>query len=290
MDKHEHNTSGRKFPVSRVSANEIADIDLKTFNDGPRALDLDIAKRLGFDRPRDIRKLIERNLDELVRFGVCATVALTSGPKGGRPGKEYWLNEEQALLVATLSETEKAAEVRHMLIKVFVAWRRGDLPPAPVKVNVPTNERLAVAREGRLQFKMFQSVARTIGLKGNQAVLSANRATKMTTGFDVMGALGITHIDAQVNQPDIRPSDIAERLGLRSAQEANKLLVRFEYQNALRDHKGHVYYELTPKGERAGGVFKDTDKKTGHGVPIKQLMWASRIVDLLRADMEREGV
>jgi len=288
MDKHEHNTSGGKFPVSRVSANEIADIGLKTFDDGPRALDLDIAKRLGFDRPRDIRKLIERNMAELLRFGVCATVAQNHGGGRGRPGKEYWLNEEQALLIAALSETKNAAEVRHMLIKVFVAWRRGDLPPVPVKVNVPTNERLAVAREGRLQFKMFRSVARDIGLKGNQAVLSANRATKMTTGFDVMGALGITHIDAQVNQPDLRPSDIAGRLGLRSAQEANKLLVRFGYQNALRDHKGHVYYELTPKGENAGGVFKDTDKKTGHGVPIKQLMWASRIVDLLRSDMERE--
>lgn len=290
MDRHEHSSSGRKFPaVQTMNATSVADIDLKAFDDGPRARDLDIARRLGFDRPRDIRKLIERNMSELLRFGVCATVAQTSGPKGRRPSKEYWLNEEQALSISAASDAPLAPEVRHMLIKVFVAWRRGDLPQAPVKVNVPTNERLAVAREGRLQFKMFRSVARDIGLKGNQAVLSANRATKMTTGFDVIGALGVTHIDAEVNQPDLRPSDIADRLALRSAQEANKLLVRFEYQNALRDHKGHVYYELTPKGERAGGVFKDTDKKTGHGVPIKQLMWASRIVDLLRSDMEREG-
>lgn len=45
-----------------------------------------------------VEPLIERNMAELLRFGVCATVAQTSGPKGGRPGKEYWLNEEQALL------------------------------------------------------------------------------------------------------------------------------------------------------------------------------------------------
>jgi len=289
MDKHQHNTSGRKFPVSRIAGGDIADIDLKAFDDGPRALDLDIAERLGFERPRNIRKLIERNMSELLRFGTCSTVErVVKGTRGSTKVKEYWLNEEQALSISAASDAPLAPEVRHMLIKVFVAWRRGDPPPAPVKVNVPTNERLAVAREGRLQFKMFRSVARDIGLKGNQAVLSANRATKMTTGFDVMGALGITHIDAQANQPDLRPSDIAGRLGLRSAQEANKHLVRFGYQNALRDNKGHVYYELTPKGENAGGVFKDTDKKTGHGVPIKQLMWASRIVDLLRADMERE--
>lgn len=290
MDKHEHSSSGRKFPVYRIAGGDISDIDLKAFDDGPRALDLDIAKRLGFTRPRKVRELIERNMGELLRFGTCPAVGrVIKGARGSTKVNEYWLNEEQALLVAALSETAKAAEVRHMLIKVFVAWRRGDLPPAPLKMSVPTNERLAVAREGRLQFKMFRSVARDIGLKGNQAVLSANRATKMTTGFDVMGALGVTHIDAEVNQPDIRPSDIAGRLGLKSAQEANKLLMRFGYQNSLRDHKGHIYYELTLKGEQAGGVFKDTDKKTGHGVPIKQLMWAARIVDLLRAEMEGEA-
>lgn len=105
----------------------VADVELTVFDGDPRALDLDIAKRLGFGRPRDIRKLIERNIAELERFGVCATVAQTSGPKGGRPGNEYWLNEEQSLLVAALSDAERAPEVRHMLIKVFVAWRRGHL-------------------------------------------------------------------------------------------------------------------------------------------------------------------
>lgn len=65
---------------------------------------------------------------ELERFGVCATVAQTSGPKGGRPSKEYWLNEEQALSISAASDAQNAAKVRHMLIKVFVAWRRGQLP------------------------------------------------------------------------------------------------------------------------------------------------------------------
>lgn len=287
MDKHDHISSGRKFPVSRIAGGEIADIDLKAFDDGPRALDLDVADRLGFKRARKIRELIERNVSEFQKFG---SLAPRRGKSRGQEFTEYWLNEEQALLAATLSDADRAPEVRHMLIKVFIAWRRGDLPSAPVKVNVPTNERLAVAREGRLQFKMFRSVARDIGLKGNHAVLSANRATKMTTGFDVMGALGITHIDAKVNEPDLTPTTIAERLNVGSARAANQLLVFHGYQQPLRDGKGRLYYELTPKGERAGGVFKDTDKKTGHGVPIKQLMWASRIVDLLRADMEREGV
>ncbi|MEH3109003.1 MAG: hypothetical protein PGN22_02730 [Agrobacterium cavarae] len=105
----------------------IADIELSLIENEPRALDLDLAKRLGFSRPRDIRKLIERNLPELQRFGVCATVARTSSAKGGRPTDEYWLNEEQSLLTAVLSDTDNAAEVRFMIIKVFVAWRKGHL-------------------------------------------------------------------------------------------------------------------------------------------------------------------
>lgn len=259
----------------------IPTINLKAFSDGPRALDLDIAKRLGFDRPRDIRKLIERNKAELERFGICATVAQNHSGGRGRPTNEYWLNEEQSLLIATLSETEKAAEVRHMLIKVFVAWRRGDL--RPVEVSEPS--KMLVAREARLQYGMFRGMLKELGIKGNQAVLSANRATKMTTGFDAMGALGITHIDASINQPDLNPTEIARRLGLTNAQAVNKLLVQYGYQTPHRDGKGRVYYELTPKGENSGGVFKDTGKRSDHGVPVKQLLWASGIVDLLRVDM-----
>lgn len=75
-------------------------IALEVVNDQPRARDITIAQRLGFKRPRDIRKLIERNLIELERYGTCATVARVSkGKRGSTSFTEYWLNEEQALLL-----------------------------------------------------------------------------------------------------------------------------------------------------------------------------------------------
>ncbi|WP_394819421.1 hypothetical protein [Sorlinia euscelidii] len=40
-----------------------------------RILDTDLAARLGFDRPRDIRKLIKRYVADLRQMGRCATVA-----------------------------------------------------------------------------------------------------------------------------------------------------------------------------------------------------------------------
>lgn len=104
---------------------DIIEIGLTAIEGEPRARDTDIAERLGFGRPRDIRKLIERNLPEIENFGTCATVARVVR---GNPSIEYWLNEEQSLLVAVLSDAQNAPAVRAMLIKTFVAWRRGHLP------------------------------------------------------------------------------------------------------------------------------------------------------------------
>ena len=43
--------------------------DLTVLDDEPRVIDLRIAEALEFERPRDIRKLVERNADELGRYG-----------------------------------------------------------------------------------------------------------------------------------------------------------------------------------------------------------------------------
>lgn len=94
----------------------------------PRVHDLRLAECLGFARPRTIRQLIERNEDELSAYGgVCRTVQQTS-PLGGRPAKEYWLTEPQALLICMFADTTNAAGVRKALIEVFMAWRREQVP------------------------------------------------------------------------------------------------------------------------------------------------------------------
>lgn len=125
MDNQIHSTEGPGFLPARTE-NDLPDVELTEIDGEPRARDLDIAERLGFDRPRDIRKLIERNLAEIESFGTCAIVARVVR---GNPVSEYWLTEEQALLVSSRSDAENAAAVRRMLIKVFVAWRRGQLVP-----------------------------------------------------------------------------------------------------------------------------------------------------------------
>ncbi len=121
-----------------------------TINHEPRIQDILIAERLGFSQVRDIRKLIDRNIDELRSYGeVSATSAETPNlprhggantafsdlhgidantRKAGRPSKTYFLNEGQALVICALSRTPNAASVRKAIIEVYMAYRKGTLP------------------------------------------------------------------------------------------------------------------------------------------------------------------
>lgn len=104
------------------------DLTIRDFDGEPRMRDMDIAEALEFERPRDVRKIIDRNMDDLLSFGICATMALIH-PGAGRPGTEYWLNEEQALFLCTRSEAKGAVALTKQMVMVFAAWRNGRLDP-----------------------------------------------------------------------------------------------------------------------------------------------------------------
>lgn len=103
----------------------ISPTDLHVLDAEPRVQDLRLAEALEFSQPIDIRKLVRRNANELSTYGeVFATVAKTT-PNGGRPGEEFWLNEPQSILICMFSRTDKAAQVRAEIVRVFMEWRRG---------------------------------------------------------------------------------------------------------------------------------------------------------------------
>lgn len=88
----------------------------------PRVLDLELAKHLGYERPRAIRELIERLARDgkLNDFELCRTVRQS----GGRPATEYWLTQAQALKVVAKSETAKADAILDEVIRVFLSVTR----------------------------------------------------------------------------------------------------------------------------------------------------------------------
>lgn len=118
---------------------------LTTLNGEPRVYDLDLAEKLGFDRPRDIRKLIKRNEAKLETFGGCATVARVIE---GNPTAEFYLNQKQAVFVCMKSETDRAFDVQVEIVRVFDAYLNGDLgTPA----TIASQPRLHFALRGALR-------------------------------------------------------------------------------------------------------------------------------------------
>ncbi|MEA3197564.1 MAG: hypothetical protein QOF32_1616 [Gammaproteobacteria bacterium] len=104
----------------------------------PRLPDLVLARRLGFEKLHNIRKLIERNRAELESYGPLAagpTNILRDGEKSrrrGRPGTAYQLNEGQSLILCALSRTPAAAQIRREIVLVFMAWRQGRTPATAI--------------------------------------------------------------------------------------------------------------------------------------------------------------
>lgn len=129
-------------------------ITLTTINEEPRVLDTDLAEALGMDRARNIRvNVIEPNRAELEGFGSLLARKANPGPSGGRPSTAYYLNEEQALLVCLLSRTERAKAVRAEVIRVFTAYRKGQLQPALPDFTIPQRrpERGRWSTSGKVQ-------------------------------------------------------------------------------------------------------------------------------------------
>ncbi|MDF1778776.1 MAG: DNA-binding domain-containing protein [Rhizobiaceae bacterium] len=166
--------------------------DLTVVSAEPRVRDLDLAERLGFERPRKIRELIRRNMNELLRYG---GISPYRGAKigRGRPEQGFLLNEAQALLICVYSDTERAADVREQVISVYLAWRRGELErdlPDPRaneidslrKHHNDTAERWRAESERRQAALDTFDQARSVGAKVSDAArLAAEQASVCTS-------------------------------------------------------------------------------------------------------------
>lgn len=120
-----------KFRVGNVLAISFGDLRVIPGDAEPRVRDLRLAERLEFEHPRQIRELIERYTTELENSAPLSrrTTMVERPQGGGRHAVEYWLTEDQALLICMRSNTSRAADVRAELIAIFRAWRRGELAP-----------------------------------------------------------------------------------------------------------------------------------------------------------------
>lgn len=231
-------------------------------------------KRFNDNRDRFVegKHFFVRNSDEAAELGVTAPNGLT-------------VMTERGYLMLVKSFTDDLAwKVQDALVESYFV-------KASVKTSPMRGARIEVNREHRLTMQQTERWAKMAGLTGNQALLAANRATTAMTGIDTLRLMGITHMDAPTNEALMSPTDLGLRFGLGSGRAVNLLLSSFGLQVPFRDAKGHLHYEPTEAGKRAGGVMQDTGKHHGNGVPVRQLRWPSSIgAQLLNDNSEHQAI
>jgi hypothetical protein len=152
---------------------ERSDLRVIAGDDQPRVLDIRLAERLGYERPRKIRDLIERNISELENYAPLPRLgAMVDRPQGGgRTSSEYWLTRSQARTICMWSNTATAVEVRAELNAVFDAWERGELKPAG---EVPTITGAIRDLFDEMLLPALRDIKKDIkGIAGNVTVLAA---------------------------------------------------------------------------------------------------------------------
>lgn len=207
-----------------------------------------------------------------------------SGNQTGRGGDRRSVSYHLSLDMAKeLAMVERNAEGKRARLYFIACERRAKALPIqaqqPKRAATGGNTPL-VART----FRAYHSIARLLNLDGNQAALSAARATKAETGTDPLAALGVMHLLAPQQDAHLTPTDIGVRLDGKSSRAVNALLEQHGYQAGTRDAKGVLHWEPTEKG-RPFAVFLDTGKRQGDGSMVRQLRWSADIVAAVRTDM-----
>jgi len=139
--------------------------------------------------------------------------------------------------------------------------------------TTPITHKIAANLEATLK------VAKMLGLKGNQAVLSANKSIERSMGINCMLSLDVTHIVSEDQVQYLTPTLIGKPLGL-SAVKVNKKIEAAGFQVATRDHKERIVWVVTESGMDYCQLL-DTNKRHHDGTPIMQIKWAKSVGGLI---------
>lgn len=219
---------------------------------------------------KNVIELVRTYQLDLEEFGPLAfeTRKGKALPQGGfaKATEVALLNEQQATLIMTyMKNTAIVREFKKRLVKAFYELAQNRISPL---------QHFSVPVEANAVFESFHSLAVKIGFDGNQAILSANMATRSLTGVDPLLLMGATHLLAGNQNRHYTPTELGERCSM-NGREFNIVLEAAGLQT-----KHGKQWMPTVKG-RAYAVLLDTCKRQGTGTPIQQLKWTADILDVL---------
>lgn len=131
------------------SSFDVAHLTIEDVDGEPRVLDTALGAALGYERPRDIRQLIERLDPKLRELGVLRyRAANTPDPAGrGRPTNEYLLSLPQINFLITRCGLPRADEWCVQIAQVFTAWQTGNLKAADLQTAAELQDAAEVAAD-----------------------------------------------------------------------------------------------------------------------------------------------
>ncbi|MEK8021324.1 MAG: KilA-N domain-containing protein, partial [Candidatus Parabeggiatoa sp.] len=104
----------------------------------------------------------------------------------------------------------------------------------------------SVSLDPRLEIALFaQAKAEELdklGITGNARQIALNNAIKQQFDCDMLQLFGIESQVAEIQQALLIPTEIAKRIGLKSARPVNVKLIEFGLQTKHRDEKKRLYY------------------------------------------------
>lgn len=137
--------------------------------------------------------------------------------------------------------------------------------------KVPMDRQLSVANR---EFKAALGIAKAVGLKGNQAALSADRAVTRSLGVSPLKMIGHEGLETDVRA--VTATELGRECDL-NARQMNELLESCGYQTRTRDAKNALVWKPSELG-MPFAVLLDTGKKHGDGTPVTQLKWKPDIL------------
>lgn len=239
----------------------------------PMIEDLELAARLEYAQPRDVRKLIKRMIDAgaIKANDYRATVARVNGGEASI----YHLTEAAALLVTTRSETQKAAEITRQVIDVFIEYRKGTISKAETlpKASAPTP-----ITDSKNMLADFLEVSQMLGMDTPMARAVAVEEVRELGGLDFSRFLANNTVPEAPLSPTEIGKKIAEQTGTKhSGQKVNKLLQASGLQEWIDGA-----WILTEKGREYATLMPYKGRSSSHsGYQIK---WYPKVIKTLNVE------
>jgi phage anti-repressor protein len=194
--------------------------------------------------------------------------------RGGHNRKDYAITIDTAKKVAMAEQTARGEDVRNYFLDC--EKQRDELvktmKQAPT-LKPPTLHKIASDLSASIK------IAKLFGLKGNQALLSANNiVVKRYKDFGVNPLLesGIKLI-AKEKMQYLTPSEIGKQHGSLSGRQVNQALANAGFQKETRGQKNKLVWIVTEEGKPHCQMI-DTGKQH-NGSPIMQIKWKAGVLD-----------